>query len=120
MRWLAATVGLLCASAGVIAWVYLRDRDTASWRPPEAQFARVAGADTLAALDPARCRTGCGVEVLSRRAPGRWLVRVRVVPRGRPQCLQIDLETFAVGRVGLSGVRPGRCPRASRTTLRRR
>lgn len=34
MRWLYATIGLVAMCACLIAWIYLRDRDT-NWQPPE-------------------------------------------------------------------------------------
>jgi hypothetical protein len=47
MRWLCVTVGLLAASLCLLTWVYLRDRDTSSWWPPERQ---IVGVDTVRAL----------------------------------------------------------------------
>jgi hypothetical protein len=44
MRWFYATIGLLATSAGLVSWVYLRDRDT-NWRPPKSQ---AAARDTVA------------------------------------------------------------------------
>jgi hypothetical protein len=108
MRWLCATVCLLSASFCLIAWVYLRDRDPSSWRPPEGQLARVDAAATLAALRGPDCRAGCTEELLGRIHPSHWLARITV--RGRPQCVQIDLDTFASSQQhGLSGVQPSRC-----------
>jgi hypothetical protein len=108
MRWLYVTAGLLSASFCLVAWIYLRDRDTSSWRPPERQLVRVDAAVTLTALSGADCRSGCTAELLGRTRSHRWLVRVTV--RGRAQCLQINLDTFAVSQQhGLSGVQPSRC-----------
>ncbi len=109
MRWLGVTAGLLSASLCLVVWIYLRDRDTSNWRPPERQLARVDATAALTALSGAEpCRSGCAAELLGRTQPHRWLVRVTV--RGRPQCLQIDLDTFAFSRQhGLSGVQPSRC-----------
>jgi hypothetical protein len=109
MRWLGVTVGLLSASLGLVAWVYLRDRDTSNWRPPEAQLARADAAATLGALEGPDCRAGCAVQLLGRTARNRWLERVTV--RGRRLCLQIDLDAFAVSARGLFGVRPSPCAR---------
>jgi hypothetical protein len=47
MKWLYVTIGLLATSACLIAWIYLRDRDT-NWRPPEHQSGQVA---TVVALN---------------------------------------------------------------------
>jgi hypothetical protein len=33
MRWLLATIALLAASACLVAWIYLRDRDTSQPLP---------------------------------------------------------------------------------------
>jgi hypothetical protein len=108
MRWLYATVCLLGASVCLIAWVYLRDRDPSSWRPPEGQLARVDAKATLAALQGPVCRAGCTSELLGRVRTDRWLARITV--RGRAQCVQIDLDTFASSEQhGLSGVQPSRC-----------
>lgn len=107
MRWLALTAGLLCASLLLVTWVYLRDRDTASWRPPEAQLARADARTAFAVIGGVRCRPGCGAQVIGQLRPQRWLVRLTL--RGRPQCLRIDLDTFATGPRGLSGLQPSGC-----------
>jgi hypothetical protein len=115
MRWLCATVCLLSVSAGLIAWVYLRDRDPSSWRPPEGQLARVDARATLAALQGPDCRRGCASELLGRIQTDRWLARVTI--RGHAQCVQIDLDTFASSELhGLSGVQPSRCTVTHRPT----
>ncbi len=110
MRWLGVTVGLLCASACLLAWVYLRDRDTADWRPPARQLAGADARATAAALAGASCDAGCATELLAHTSSGVWLVRLDL-RRRRPQCLRIDPDTFASGPHGLSGVRAARCPR---------
>jgi hypothetical protein len=109
MRWLGLTVALLSASAALLAWVYLRDRDTADWRPPQRQLARADAQVAAAALTGASCHAGCVTELLARVSSDGWLVRLD--SRGRPQCLRIDLGTFATGPRGFSGVRSIRCPR---------
>jgi hypothetical protein len=108
MRWLYVTLGLLSVSACLLAWVYLRDRDT-NWRPPEHQLARIDAAATLNVLG-GECRSGCATKLLGlkRTESHRWLMHVTV--SGRTQCLQINLDTFAVSpQHGLSGVQPSRC-----------
>ncbi len=40
MRWLYITIALLAASACLVGWIYLRDRDT-NWRPPERHLAPI-------------------------------------------------------------------------------
>jgi hypothetical protein len=107
MRWLGLTVGLLGASLCLAGWVYLRDRDPGSWRPPEDQAAHVDARTALAALEGPVCARGCRSQVLGRVRPGSWLVRVTL--RGRPECLRIDLDTFAIGQYGLVGAQLSRC-----------
>ena len=107
MRWLGVTVALLAATLALVGWVYLRDRDTANWRPPEAQAVHVDARVALAALEGPECPRGCRARVLSRVRPEYWLVRITL--RGRPRCLQIDLDAFAIGQYGLVGAQPSRC-----------
>jgi hypothetical protein len=109
MKWLALTLCLLGASAGLVAWVYLRDRDPASWRVPESQFVRADAAVALRALGGSECGSRCAVaELLGPTQPHRWLVRLTV--RGRVQCVQIDPATFGASlQHGLAGVRASRC-----------
>ncbi len=108
MRWLFVTLVLLASSAGLLGWVYLRDRDT-SWRPPEPQLASAAAEGALSELGGAGCSTGCSAEVLANPAPHRWIARITV--RGRSRCVLIDLRIFTVnGPHGLGGVSPHPCP----------
>jgi hypothetical protein len=107
MKWLGLTVGLLCASLLLVGWVYLRDRDTSSWRPPEAQLARADARVAFAVIGGVRCRPGCGAQVIGQIQPQRWLVRLAL--RGRAQCLRIDVDTFATGPRGLYGIQRSRC-----------
>jgi hypothetical protein len=109
MRWLFVTIGLLSASVCLLAWVYFRDRDTSSARPPERQIVHIDTEAALTVLGKADCRSGCAVQRLAHTPPHRWLVRVTV--EGRPECLQIDLDTFSASpQHGLSGALPSRCP----------
>jgi hypothetical protein len=108
MRWLGVTISLLSACACLIAWVYLRDRDTTNWRPPERQIASADAARTLAAFDGGDCGRRCAVKLMGRLDSHDWLVRITV--QGRSQCLRLDLATFATDqRHGLAGVQPSRC-----------
>lgn len=102
------TVGLLATSVCLVAWIYLRDRDT-NWRPQEPQLARADAAIVFNhTLNGANCRSGCATEVLGYVGPNRWLLRIIV--RRQPRCLQIDLDTFTYSEQrGLSGVQPSRC-----------
>jgi hypothetical protein len=106
MRWLYVTVGLLAACACLPGWIYLRDRNT-SWQPSGQQLAR---ADATVADDilGANCRSSCATELLGQTGPHSWLVRVTL--KGRPECLEINVEAFMVSQQhGLSGVRQKRC-----------
>jgi hypothetical protein len=108
MRWLLATLALLACSAGLLGWVYLRDRDT-HWQPTELQLAYAAAESTLSELGGAGCSAGCSSDVLANPAPHRWIARITV--RGRTRCMQIDLQAFGTnGPHGLTGVKPSRCP----------
>ncbi len=107
MRWLGVTVGLLTASLCLVAWIYLRDRDTSNWRLPERQIVSADATVMLDAFGGAGCGTGCAAELLGHTEPHRWLVRITV--RGRSQCLQLDPTVFAVIPHGLAGVQPSRC-----------
>lgn len=101
------TIGLLATSACLVAWMYLRDRDT-NWRPSEAQIAQDDAKVILRyALHRTGCRSGCASEVLGSTGPRRWLVRITV--RGRSQCLQIDLNTFTPGKGKKWGAIPESC-----------
>jgi hypothetical protein len=109
MRWLFVTVALLSASLILVAWVSLRDRDPSSVQPPERQIVRIDTEAALTTLGSADCRSGCAVQLLTHTRPHRWLVRVTV--KGRPECLQIDLDAFSASpQHGLSGVWPSQCP----------
>jgi len=108
MRWLLATIALLAASAGLIGWIYLRDRDT-NWRPPEQQQASADAVLAISELGGGRCRDRCQAHQLNPASSHRWLVHV--ILQGQRQCLQIDVDTFTVdGPHGLAGVQPSRCP----------
>jgi hypothetical protein len=107
MKWLYVTIAVLAASACLIAWIYLRDRDTSTSPPSASQLARNDAAETIIASGDADCRKDCAAKVLG-HSGHRWLVRIIV--KGRSQCLQIDLETFGESRGrGLSGVWPSPC-----------
>jgi hypothetical protein len=111
MKWLYVTVALLSASVCLVAWVYLRERETSSWHPSEEQFARADAATALTALGGAGCGSRCAVEQVNRTQPRHWLIHL--VVKGQSRCLQIDLDTFVVtGQHGLYGVQPSRCASA--------
>jgi len=113
MKWLYVTIGLLTAYVCLVGWIYLRDRDTSNYRPPgltERQLALVDATTTLEQLAGADCRSDCAAELLARAEAEHWLIRITV--KGWPQCLQINLDTFAMSQQhGLSSVQPSRCTR---------
>lgn len=101
MRWLAVTVALLAASAGLIAGIYLRDRDV-NWLPPE-RSAAYSDAMALAAHIGGTCPRDCAVTLLGHPRPDHWTERIGI--RTATQCFDIDVRTFATEDVhGLSGV----------------
>jgi len=111
MRWLLLTLVLLAASAGLLGWIYLRDRDT-HWQPTEPQLAYAAAESTLSKLGGAGCNTGCSTDVLANPTPHHWLARITL--KGKTRCVQIDLQTFNVnGPHGLTGVKAHSCPHAA-------
>jgi hypothetical protein len=111
MRWFYVTLGLLASSVCLVGWIYLRDRHTSSYQPSgltERQLAHADASTTLAVLNKANCRSDCAIELLGHTGPHRWLVRLTL--KGRPKCLQIDLDTFTFSQQhGLVGVQPSRC-----------
>lgn len=108
MRWLGVTLCLLGACVGLVAWIYLRDRDPGNWQLPERQLAATDAARTLVAFGGDNCGRDCAVKLLDRLYPHHWLVRITV--QGRSQCLQLDLSTFSTDqRHGLAGVEPSGC-----------
>jgi hypothetical protein len=108
MRWFVITLVLLVGSAGLLSWVYLRDRDT-HWQPSEPQLAYAAAEGALGELGGAGCNAGCNAEVLTNPTPHHWLARITI--KGKTRCVQIDLQTFTTnGPHNLTGVKPHRCP----------
>ncbi len=105
MRWLATTIALLVASAGLGAWVYLRDRDTSGWQAQEAVLARE---DAARAVGGGPCVEDCQVRLLAQTGPHWWLISVAA--DGHRQCLQVDPNKFTVSsREGDTGVAPAHC-----------
>lgn len=108
MKWLVVTIGLLGATAALVAWIYLRDRDTANWRPPERSLAY---GDTVTARDVMSfpCGGRCSVTVLGNPVPHRWLTRIASPWRAR--CYEIDVDTFEVSQQsGMTGIHAVGCP----------
>jgi hypothetical protein len=114
MKWLYVTLVLLTSSVCLVGWIYLRDRDTSSYLPPqpsERQRALADSSTTLVVLNEGDCHSHCRIELLGHTQPDHWLVRINV--KGRSHCLQIDLDTFLVsqkhGFSGVQSLQPSRC-----------
>lgn len=108
MRWLFATLGLLAATAGLAAWIYLRDRNPNAWHPPESQLARYDAQTVLAATQEWPCGSTCFITRLRPEgASQRWFLRIKF-PWG-PRCSEFDPQTFAFIHGQLVGVRSVPC-----------
>lgn len=104
MRWLAATLVLLAATASLGAWIYLRDRQPNTWHPPERQLVDYDAHVVLSMIEGYHCAHGCAVTGLGRYRPGVWLVHMRLPTRR--QCAEITLDRFTFSpQHGLTGVR---------------
>jgi hypothetical protein len=106
MRWLLLTLVLLASSAGLLGWIYLRDRDT-NWRPVETQVVQANVEGALSELPRSDCSHGCETKILSRTGSHRWLVSITA--RGQTRCIQIELDGSAASGHGLSGIQPSPC-----------
>ena len=103
MRWLAATLVLLAASAALTLGIFLRDRDT-SWRPPPRAAANFDASWMMTYMAGPTCGKRCSYEVLANPRGNRWLARI--VDRSRAECVDIDVNRFDVsGTHGISGIR---------------
>jgi hypothetical protein len=106
MRWLAATVALLCVSAALVVGVYLRDRDPSSWLPPP----RVAASqDAVTIMRAIHCPSAlCSYRLARSPRPNHWVAKVSI---GTTRvCFDIDLFAFDVTAArALSGTRPVSC-----------
>jgi hypothetical protein len=106
VRWLAATLALLVASAALVLGVYLRDRDPANWLPPQ----RVAAAqDAVTIMRVIACPSAiCSYRLVGNPRPNHWLARVSIGPMR--VCFDIDLLAFDVTAAhGFTGARAVRC-----------
>jgi hypothetical protein len=101
MKWLALTVGLLCASAALVAGIYLRDRDPSNWLPPPRTAASL---DAQTILLATHCPAGiCSYRLVSNPRPNHWVVRIQ--NESTTQCFDIDLAAFDVAATrGFTGV----------------
>jgi hypothetical protein len=103
MRWLAATVGLLAASAVLVLGIYLRDRDPAGWLPAPRTAANSDAKAVMAGLGGPECGRRCSYRLLGNPKPDHWLAQI--VDRSRAECVDINLRTFGASDAhGLSGV----------------
>jgi hypothetical protein len=102
MRWLVVTVALLCASAALVAGIYLRDRD-ASWQPPQRDRAAYDARMVMALVAGPDCGKRCSYTLLANPRDSHWLARI--VDRSRTECVDIDVLKFDTSRAhGISGV----------------
>jgi hypothetical protein len=112
MRWLAVTVALLAASLGLVAGIYLRDRDPSPWMPPQRSLAQSEAATVLASLSGPDCGRHCGAQLVTTPRPGHWVFRITA--RQTIECVDINVDAFSFSRgQDLSGVKAVRCPAAS-------
>jgi hypothetical protein len=103
MKWLAATIVLLAASAALVLGIFLRDRDTA-WQPPPRAAANFDAMRVMTYVAGPTCGTRCSYEVLANPRANHWLARI--VDRSRAECVDIDVDSFDVsGAHGISGIR---------------
>jgi hypothetical protein len=104
MRWLAATVGLLAASAALVAGVYLRDRDP-HWLPPQR---KIATYDARTMLLQMHCGHRCSYALVGNPRPYHWVARI---DNGvGVECYDIDVISFDTSTShGVSGVATVRC-----------
>jgi hypothetical protein len=107
MKWLAATVALLGASAALTVGIYLRDRDPGHWLPPQRQVAR-SDALAVAAAIGGTCPRDCTVKLLGHPQKDHWTERITIPTTTR--CVDINVMTFATSDAnGLAGVTEVRC-----------
>jgi hypothetical protein len=109
MRWLAVTVALLTASAGLVAGIYFRDRNPSPWLPPSRTVAQHDAQTIAHQLAGGRCDGDCEALLLSEPQPETWLAKLSV--QSTTQCVYIYLQSFAYDPAhGVTGVRDVRCP----------
>jgi hypothetical protein len=108
MRWLAATLALLCASAALVAGIYFRDRDPSSWLPPPRTAATLDVKTILLAI---HCPAGvCSYRLVSNPRPDHWVARI--FNGTTTQCFDIDLLAFDVTEThGVTGATLVGCSR---------
>jgi hypothetical protein len=102
MRWLAVSLGLLCASAALVVGIYLRDRDT-SWQLPQRSAAMFDARMVMTYVAGPDCGKRCSFKLLANPRSNHWLARI--VDRSRTQCVDIDVTKFGTSAEhGISGI----------------
>jgi len=102
MRWLAATLVLLAASAALLLGIFLRDRDTA-WQLPPRATAEFDAKWVMTYVAGPTCGKRCSYTVLANPRADHWLARI--VDRSRTTCVDIDVGRFDVSSAhGISGI----------------
>lgn len=114
MRWLGLTIVLLAASAVLVAGIYLRDRETSSWLPPQRT---AANSDVRTMLLQMRCGGQCTYKLVDNPRPDHWLARID--NGSKIECFDIDLLAFDTSQShGVSGVAAVPCESGGRASRR--
>lgn len=108
MRWLAATLALLTASAALVVGIYLRDRST-SWRLPPRQAAQADAHMMLLNIAGPYCGARCSYRMIGHPQADHWVARI--VDRSHPpRCVDINIQKFDVSSEhGVSGIKLVSC-----------
>ena len=103
MRWLAATLALMAASAAIVVAIYFRDRDTSGFLPAPRTAANADARAVMYGLGGTNCGRRCSYRLLGPTKPDHWAAQI--VDRARTECVEIDLKSFGTSIAhGLSGV----------------
>lgn len=109
MRWLAATILLLAATAAFSGVIYARDLVPGAWHPPAGGLAAADARAVYRLLTGGHCHGRCGVSDVRRIAGARWSATLRLGATVR--CADIDVDTFGHdGRAGVRGASVEVCP----------
>jgi hypothetical protein len=100
MRWLGLTIILLAASVALVVGIYVRDRETSNWLPPQR---KAANSDVRTMLLQMRCGGQCTYKLVDNPRPDHWLARI---DNGSTiECFDINLLVFDTSHShGVSGV----------------
>jgi hypothetical protein len=108
MRWLAATLALVAASAALVAGIYFRDRDTSGFLPAPRIAANADARAVMFSIGGTNCGRRCSYRLLGSSRPDHWLAQI--VDRSRTRCVEINIRTFGLSIAhGISGVGPVDC-----------